>query len=203
MNKYALKVSDLKPGEGYKLGSGLVVPRPIGWVGTRAANGSTNLAPYSFFNMVCGEPPLFVFAPGRAARKDTLANVRETGEFTLNLVTEEVASAMNESAASFDHGVSEFDACGLTEVDSKLISAPMVGECKANFECKVTQITDIGHAERGMALVIGEAVMMHVREDIFDLETMRVDQINLKAVGRHAGNVYSRSTDQFEIVRPE
>jgi len=202
VNKYAMKVSELNPGEGYKIGTGLVVPRPIGWVGTRATDGTTNLAPYSFFNMVCAEPPMFVFAPARAARKDTLANVRETGEFTLNIVTEEVAEAMNATAASLDPGVSEFDACGLTAADSVLIDAPMVEECKANFECKVTQITDIGHAERGFALVVGEAVMMHIREDIFDLETMRVDQANLKAVGRHAGNVYSRSSNQYEIERP-
>jgi flavin reductase (DIM6/NTAB) family NADH-FMN oxidoreductase RutF len=202
VNKHALKVSDLNPGEGYKIGTGLVVPRPIGWVGTRAADGSTNLAPFSFFNMVCAEPPMFLFAPARGGRKDTLANVRETGEFTLNIVTEEVAEAMNATAASLDHGVSEFEAAGLTAVDSVAINVPMVDECKANFECIVTQITDIGHAERGFALVIGEAVMMHVRDDIFDLETMRVDQANLKAVGRHAGNVYSRSTDQYEIERP-
>ena len=202
MNKHVFRVSDLKPGEGYKIGSSLIVPRPIGWIGTRGGDGTTNLAPYSFFNMVSGSPPMFVFSPGRAGRRDTLSNVRETGEFTINIVTEEVAVAMNATAASLDHGDSEFVAGGVTEVASEMIGAPMVGECKANFECVVTQIVDIGHPADGNSLVIGEAVMMHVRDDVVDLATMRVDQANLKAVGRHAGNVYSRSTDQYEIERP-
>ncbi len=202
MKKHQLNVADLKPGEGYKIGSALIVPRPIGWIGTRDREGAANLAPYSFFNMVAGSPPMFVFSPGRGGRKDTLANVRETGEFTLNIVTEEVGEAMNLTAASIEAGESEFEHAGLTEVASERIGAPMVAECKANFECVVTQIVDIGHAEQGNALVIGEAVMMHVREDIIDLDTMRIDQPNLKALGRHAGNTYSRSTDQYDLTRP-
>lgn len=132
MKKHQFKVADLGPGEGYKLGSALVVPRPIGWVGTRDPEGAANLAPYSFFNMVAGSPPMFVFSPGRGGRKDTLANVRATGEFTLNIVTEEVGEAMNATAASLDGDVSEFEFAGVAEVDSVMIGAPMVAECKAN-----------------------------------------------------------------------
>lgn len=188
--------------EGYKIGSALIVPRPIGWIGTRDSDGVANLAPYSFFNMVSGSPPMFVFSPGRGGRRDTLANVRASGEFTVNVVTEEVGEAMNATAESLEAGVNEFEHAGLTEVAAKMIGAPMVAECKANFECVVTQIVEIGHSEQGNALVVGEAVMMHVREDIIDLETMRIDQPNLKALGRHAGNTYSRSTDQFDLTRP-
>lgn len=202
MKKHQLTVADLKNGEGYKIGSALIVPRPIGWVGTRDSDGIANLAPYSFFNMVAASPPMFVFSPMKGGRKDTLANVHETGEFTLNIVTEEVGEAMNMTAASLEAGVNEFEHAGLTEVASMMIEAPMVAECKANFECVVTQIVDIGNGDQGNALVIGEAVMMHVREDIIDLETMRIDQPNLKALGRHAGNTYSRSTDQYDLTRP-
>jgi flavin reductase (DIM6/NTAB) family NADH-FMN oxidoreductase RutF len=202
VKKHQFSVADLRPLEGYKIASALIVPRPIGWIGTRDSDGAVNLAPYSFFNMVAGTPPMFVFSPMRGGRKDTLSNVRETGEFTVNVVTEEVGEAMNLTAASLEAGVSEFDHAGVTEVAAELIGAPMVAECKANFECVVTQIVDIGHAEQGNALVIGEAVMMHVREDIIDLEKMRIDQPNLKALGRHAGNTYSRSTDQYDLTRP-
>ena len=166
--KRALTVADLLPGQGYEIPSALIVPRPIGWIGTRAADGTTNLAPYSFFNMVCGVPPMFVFSPGRSGRKDTLDNVRATGEFTINVVTEEVGEAMNATSASLPHGESRFAAAGLTEVDATMIQAPMVGECKANFECRVTQILDIGDAVHGSALVIGEALILHVRADVIE-----------------------------------
>lgn len=198
--KRRFRVDDLEGVDGYKLATGLIVPRPIGWIGTLDADGVPNVAPYSFFNVVSGLPPTFVFAPGRGGRKDTLANVREVGEFTINVVSEEVVEAMNASAASFPADVDEFEACGLTAVPSTSIRPPMVGECKANIECVVTQIVDIGHPDHGNALVIGEAVEIHVLESLLD--GTRVDQAALRAVGRHVGNTYSRATDLFDITRP-
>jgi len=198
--KRRFHVDDLEGVDGYKLATGLIVPRPIGWIGTLAADGVPNVAPYSFFNVVSGLPPTFVFAPGRGGRKDTLANVREVGEFTINVVSEEVVEAMNASSASFPADVDEFDACGLTAVPSTSVRPPMVGECKANIECVVTQIVDIGHPDHGNALVIGEAVEIHVLESLLD--GTRVDQAALRAVGRHVGNSYSRATDLFDITRP-
>ena len=198
--KRRFRVDDLEGVDGYKLATGLIVPRPIGWIGTLDAAGVPNVAPYSFFNVVSGLPPTFVFSPGRGGRKDTLANVREVGEFTINVVSEEVVEAMNASSASFPADVDEFEACGLTAVPSTSIRPPMVGECKANIECVVTQIVEIGHPDHGNALVIGEAVEIHVLESLLD--GTRVDQAALRAVGRHVGNGYSRATDLFEIVRP-
>ena len=199
-DKRRFSVSDLEGVDGYKLTTGLIVPRPIGWVGTISPDGVPNLAPYSFFNAVSGLPPTFVFSPGRGQRKDTLDNVREVGEFTLNIVTIEVAEAMNASSATFPPDVDEFAACGLTAVPSASIRPPMVGECKANIECVVTQIVDIGHAEIGNALVIGEAVEFHVADHLLD--GTRVDQAELRAIGRHAGNGYSHATDLFDLIRP-
>ena len=198
--KHHFRVDELQGVDGYKLATGLIVPRPIGWIGTVSADGTPNVAPYSFFNVVSGLPPSFVFAPGRGGRKDTLANVREVGEFTINVVTEEVVEAMNASSATFPADVDEFEACGLTAVPGLSVRPPMVGECKANFECVVTQIVDIGHPDHGNALVIGEAVEIHVSESLLD--GTRVDQAQLRAVGRHAGNTYSRATDLFDITRP-
>lgn len=198
--KQRFTVADLSGVDPYKLTTGLIVPRPIGWIGSISADGTPNLAPYSFFNAVSGMPPTFVFSPGRGGRKDTLANVREVGEFTINVVTAEVVEAMNATAASLPADVDEFDAAGLTAVPSTSIRPPMVGECKANIECVVIQIIDIGHPEAGNALVIGEAVEFHIAESILD--GTRIDQASLSAVGRHVGNQYSHATDLFEIVRP-
>jgi flavin reductase (DIM6/NTAB) family NADH-FMN oxidoreductase RutF len=201
MDKTRFTVADLTGADPYKLSTGLIVPRPIGWIGSISADGIANLAPYSFFNCVSGAPPTFVFSPGRGGRKDTLDNVREVGEFTVNIVTEEVAEAMNATSATHPADVDEFEAAGLTAVPSTSIRPPMVGECKANIECVVTQIVDIGHADHGNALVIGEAVEFHVAESILD--GTRVDQRELRAIGRHAGNGYSRSTDLFDLIRPD
>ena len=200
-DKRRFKVAELSGADPYKLTTGLIVPRPIGWIGSISADGIPNLAPYSFFNAVSGMPPMFVFSPGRGGRKDTLANVREIGEFTINVVTAEVADAMNATAASLPADVDEFAAAGLTAVPSSSVRPPMVGECKANIECVVTQIIDIGHPEAGNALVIGEAVEFHIVEEILD--GTRIDQAALRAIGRHAGNQYSHATDLFEIIRPD
>jgi flavin reductase (DIM6/NTAB) family NADH-FMN oxidoreductase RutF len=201
MTKKRFTVADLSGVDPYKLATGLVVPRPIGWIGSVSADGTPNLAPYSFFNCVAGVPPTFVFSPGRISRKDTLANVREMGEFTINIVTAEVVEAMNATAASFPADVNEFDAAGLTAVAAASVRPPMVGECKANIECTVTQIVDIGDDDFGNALVIGEAVEFHVAEELLD--GTRVDQAALRAVGRHAGNQYTHATDLFTLTRPD
>ncbi len=198
--KRRFDVAELDAVDGYKLATGLIVPRPIGWIGTLSASGVPNLAPYSFFNAVSGLPPTFVFAPGKGSRRDTLDNVREVGEFTINIVTVEVAEAMNASSASFEPGVDEFEACGLTAVASSSIRPPMVGECKANIECVVTQIVDVGDPVHGNALVLGEAVAFHVAERLLD--GTRIDQAELRAIGRHAGNSYSHATDLFDLTRP-
>lgn len=201
MNKTRFTVAELTGADPYKLTTGLIVPRPIGWIGTVSTDGVPNLAPYSFFNAVAGVPPTFVFSPGRGARKDTLANVREVPEFTINIVTAEVAAAMNATAATHPPEVDEFDAAGLEAVPSVSVRPPMVGECKANIECRVTQIVDVGHPAHGNALVIGEAVEFHIADHLLD--GTRVDQAALAAIGRHVGNAYSHATDLFEITRPD
>jgi flavin reductase (DIM6/NTAB) family NADH-FMN oxidoreductase RutF len=201
MPKIRFSVADLNGADPYKLTTGLIVPRPIGWIGSISSDGTPNLAPFSFFNAVSGNPPTFVFSPGRGSRKDTLDNVRAVGEFTINVVTEEVAAAMNATSATHPPEVDEFVAAGLTAVPSVSIRPPMVGECRANIECVVTQIIDIGHPERGNGLVIGEAVEFHVDDALLD--GTRVDQAELKAIGRHVGDMYSHSTDLFELRRPD
>jgi len=200
MTKKSFALEDLEGAEGYKLGSGLVVPRPIGWIGSIDADGKTNLAPYSFFNMVSGVPPTFVFAPGNSARRDTLNNIRAVPEFTINIVTDEVVEAMNATAASLEAGDSEFDLPGITAAPSRRVRPPMVAECKAVIECVLDDIVQVGDPANGNTLVVGHAVMFHVEEALLD--GTRVDQAELKAVGRHVGNAYSHTHQLFEIVRP-
>ncbi len=178
------------------------MPRPIGWIGTIDDEGRPNLAPYSFFNAVSGMPPTFVFAPAAGTRRDTLDNVRTTREFTVNIVTEVVAEAMNATAASLPAGIDEFEHSGLTAVTGSEVAAPLVAEARANFECRVVDIVDIPDSA-AHTLVIGIASVIHIDNNLLDAEKLHVDQANLGAIGRHAGTLYSRSSDQFSLDRPE
>ncbi len=205
--KRTYDVANLDPGEAYKLGSGLTVPRPIGWIGTVSAEGVRNLAPYSFFNMVAMYPPTFVVAPTFTGRKDTLDNLESTGVFTVNIVTEETVVAMNATSATFPADVDEFEQCGLTAVRADTSDAPLVAEAVANFECSVVQSLPVGRRADGPGrsgtLVIGEAQRIHVAERVSD-DHFHIDPHDLRAVGRLAGGWYSRTADSlFRIDRPD
>lgn len=153
----------------------IVAPRPIGWISTRSASGVFNLAPYSFFNAFCDVPPIVGFAC-TGQRKDTVNNVESTGEFVFNLVTRELAEAMNSTSAPVAPDVSEFALAGVTPVMSKLVSVPRVAESPVSFECKCTGIQRLkaadGH-EVSAWLVLGEVIGVHIdqallRDGIYD-----------------------------------
>src|ERR1700679_2745368 len=166
--------SDLPYSEFYNLLISSVVPRPIAWVSTVNAAGQPNLAPFSFFNAVCADPPLLAFAPGlRRPRqpdavhgevKDTLRNVRETKEFVVNTVTYELAEAMNLTSGESDASVNEFDLPTITPKPSTIGRPPCVAESPVSFECKVYQILDFSPAPTSSSLVLGEIVCIHVSE---------------------------------------
>ena len=188
----------------YKLLIGLVVPRPIGWIGSVSASGVRNLAPFSFFNAVAASPPTVLFSTIRAggARKDTLANVEETGVFTVNVVTEETVEAMNVTSGRYEPSVDEFELAGLTAVSGSVVAAPMVAEAKANLECRLSQVVPIGtDGPMAASIVIGEVVRVHVEGSILD--GTRIDQEALRAVGRMGGPTYTRTRDLFSLERPE
>lgn len=186
----------------YKLLIGSIVPRPIAFVSTVSAEGMYNLAPFSFFNAVCSEPPVITFATGfRVPPKDTLANVRATGEFVVNIVSEEIAEAMNLCSGDYPAGVSEFEISRLTPVASDLVRAPRVQESHVNMECKVLQIVDISTRPMGGSLVIGEVLRFHIDESI--ATNLRIDPEKLRAIGRMGGNEYTRTRDRFQMVRPQ
>ena len=186
---------------GYKILIGSVVPRPIAFVSTISAEGTFNLAPFSFFNAICGEPPVVCFAPThRDPPKDTLANVRATGEFVVNIVTEEIAEKMNLCSGEYPSSVDEFALSGLTPVASDLVRPPRVGESRVNMECKLMQILDISTRPMGGSLVIGEVIRFHIDDALID--DFRIDPDQLRAIGRMGGTSYTRTRDRLDMIRP-
>ncbi len=197
-------IIDPKSFEGFnRVLTGVIVPRPIAFVSTMSKSGQINVAPYSFFNAVAYDPPTIVFSSSRRAgdkSKDTLAHIEETGEFVVNIVVDEIAEAMNQTAAEYPTDVSEFQIAGLTPVPSQQVSAPRVAESPVNMECRLQQVVPIGEGSHEHGLVIGQVVLLHIRDDIIDGH--RINHANLKPTGRLAGNMYCHTSDVFEMVRP-
>ncbi|MBS1272317.1 MAG: hypothetical protein MAGBODY4_01458 [Candidatus Marinimicrobia bacterium] len=191
--------------DNYKLLIGSVVPRPIAFVSSQNADGRLNLAPFSFFNAVCPNPPTIMFAPvNRSAdgtRKDTLLNILETEEFVVNIVTEDIAENMNIAATEYPKQYNEFEEAGLTPAPSVKITPPRVKESPINFECKLTKHVSIG--EDGTPgsgnVIIGEVVYFHVADDLY--HEGRIDLEKLKPIARLAGDDYCRVTDLFAMPR--
>jgi len=181
--------------------TGVIVPRPIAFVSTMSPDGEVNLAPYSFFNAVSYSN--VVFSSSRHVgnkSKDTLRNIEETGEFVVNIVVASIAEAMNATAAEYPEGEDEFGIAGLRHAPSQIVKPPRVAESPVNIECKLDQIVQIGSGAHEHGLVIGTILLMHVRDDVIDGH--RIDQAKLMATGRMAGNMYCRTNDRFEMVRP-
>ena len=188
----------------YKLMSGSILPRPIGWISTMDSQGNHNLAPFSFFNAICPDPPHLLFCTSYregGSPKDTLANVRETGEFVVNIVTETFGEAMNITATDFLSSIDEFDAAGLTMTPAMAVRPARVADSPIHFECKVTQIVELGDHNGGGAVVIGEIVHIHVDETVLWAGD-KIDLEKLQPVGRLSGSSYCRVTDIYDMVRP-
>ena len=186
----------------YKLMIGSVVPRPIAFVSTVSASGGFNVAPFSFFNVVCAEPPTVAFTTGyREPRKDTYVNIKATGEFVVNIVSEEIAENMNLTSGDYAHGVDEFVVSGLTPVACDVVRAPRVKESRVSMECRMTQILDISERPMGASMILGEVVRFHLEDGMVD--NFRVDPDKLRAVGRMGGNDYTRTRDRFAMIRPK
>lgn len=192
------------PNDVYKLMVGAIVPRPIAFVSTLSAAGVRNLAPFSFFTAVSANPPVICFSPMVRAsdgqRKDTLHNIEATGEFVVNVVSEEFARQMNQCSAEFPPDVDEFAISGLTPVASELVKPPRVRESHIQMECRLLQVVHVSPKPLGGSLVLGEVLRFHVDETLFD--DFRIDPGRLRAIGRMGGPIYARTTDRFEMPRP-
>lgn len=193
------------PANIYKLMVGAIVPRPIAFVSTRAADGTLNLAPFSFFTGVSADPPVICFSPmirgSDGARKDTLRNVELTGEFVVNVVSEEFVRQMNICSAEFPPEVDEFQASGLTPMPSDVVTPPRVKESHISMECRLLQIVDVSAKPLGGSIVLGEVVRFHVDDALLD--NYRIDPDKLRPVGRMGGPTYTRTTDRFDLERPK
>ena len=196
--------SDLLHQDLYGLLLNAVAPRPIAWVSTMSAKGQLNLAPFSFFNVVCVDPPLLAFAPGLRAHgeaKDTLRNIRETKEFVVNIVTFALTEAMNLTSGEYDASVNEFELAKLTPQPSQLVRPPRVGESPVSFECRLHQIVDFSPKPTSGSLVIGEIVCIHLSDA--HLKDGKLDRNSLDLIGRMGGIQYTRTTQRFELARPK
>jgi flavin reductase (DIM6/NTAB) family NADH-FMN oxidoreductase RutF len=182
----------------------IIAPRPIGWISTKGADGSTNLAPYSFFNAFCYTPPIIGFSS--VGQKDSMRNAKECGEFVWNLATETLAQAMNQTCATVPYGVDEFDLAGLTKLPSTLVGPPRVAESPVHFECKVTEIIHLkdqngNHVEN--YLILGEVVAVHILKAL--LKDGIFDTFNANIIVRAGGpSAYARirPESRFDMKRP-
>ncbi len=191
----------------YKLLIGCIVPRPIAFVSTKSSEGILNLAPFSFFMGVCANPPTLAFSISQkgsgGGTKDTLANIRETKEFVVNVVSEEMGERMNITAAEFPSHIDEFKVAGFTPIASDKISVPRVKESPIQMECRLSQIVEINSSQPlGASVVFGEIICFHLAEEIYD-NNFHIDIAALQPIGRLAGNSYSRTNDRFDLVRPK
>jgi flavin reductase (DIM6/NTAB) family NADH-FMN oxidoreductase RutF len=184
----------------------LVAPRPIGWIGTVSAQGTENLAPFSYFNAFSADPPIVGFAPNaklEGGAKDTLANVRDVPEFTASVVSMALAAAMNETSRVLPAGESEFRRAGLTSAPSRSVSPPHVGEARAVLECRVIEIATLPTRAggRGSHLVLGEVIGIYVDDAL--IRNGRVDSLALAQVARLGYFDYCRVDSLFELPRPD
>ena len=188
--------------ETYKLMVSTVTPRPIAWVVSQDARGLLNAAPFSFFNVLSGDPAVVAIGignrkPGQA--KDSRANICETGEFVVNLVSEANAEAMNITGIEFDSSVNELEQAGLTTLPSTRVKPPRIAESPVALECHLMQIIDLGES----GLVLGRVRAMHVRDEfVLDAAKYYIDTPNLKLLGRmHGRGWYARTSDLFDMPR--
>jgi flavin reductase (DIM6/NTAB) family NADH-FMN oxidoreductase RutF len=180
-----------------------VVPRPIGWISSWGADGSANLAPYSYFNAVSSTPILVAVSVGRRKGdpKDTLLNLRARGSFCVNVVSEPLLEAMNATAAEVGPDVDEFELAGVERCVSERVDAPYVAECAAVLECEVFKEVDLTPSAN--VLIIGEVVGVRVRGSLPMLEgTMQVDSTALAPVGRMSGAEYMLLRGTRQLERP-
>lgn len=186
----------------YRLLTNFVVPRPIALVTTRAGTGHDNAAPMSFFNVFAQEPPLLIL--GLQAReggleKDTTVNIRRTGEFVVNMVDLAIADKMIICGVNLDPGVDELKLAGLTGIPARQVGACRIAESPCAMECRLERIIDYPNR----AIVIGQVVQMHVRDDCLDAAGRYVDPQTYQTIARMHGDSYIVSDRQFELKKPQ
>jgi len=187
----------------YKLLTGSIIPRPIGWISTIDQNGVNNLAPFSYFNMIGDDPPHVMFSTRRDnnTNKDTLNNVLATKQFVVNMVTEDLVEQMNATAQVLPAEVDEFQLVGVTPIVSTKIKPMRVQESPIQFECEMVHHYFLeNHKQGGACIVIGRIVMMHIDESVL-LDNYKINMETYKPIARLAGSNYSKIGEVFSIKR--
>ena len=182
----------------------IITPRPIGWISTQSDDGVANLAPYSFFNGIAYDPPQVMFSstgtkPDQGDTKDSLANIRHSGVFCVNIVEFSAREAMNASSETLGREVDEFAHAGLEPVECKTINCPRVSGAPAALECTLTQIIDL--PGRNNRIVLGQVTGIHIRDNC--LNGGRFDVSTYQPLARLGYRDYSRVTEVFELTRPD
>lgn len=187
----------------YKLLTGIVIPRPIGWISSISQDGIYNLAPFSYFNAVGDDPPHVMFSTmrGNDTNKDTLNNVLTTKQFVVNMVTEELVEQMNMTAQALPPNESEFDLAGLTPIASTLVKSPRVKESTIAMECELVHHYELeNHKYGGATILIGKVVLFHIDDNML-LPDFKINLETYKPVSRLAGSNYSKLGEIFSVKR--
>ena len=182
---------------------GVALPRPIAFISTAGENGIYNLAPYSFFIPLSAKPAIVGVGIGRkrdGSKKDTLVNIEFSRDFVINVVTESLAEAMNQTSGEYPPEVDEFQVAKLTPEKADLVKAPMVAESPVRMECRLLQILEYGEFPSIHNFVIGEVIRVHVKDEFW--ADGEIQSSRLKTIGRMGGDFYCRTADVFEMKRP-
>lgn len=185
-----------------------VIPRPIAWISSKDIDGNHNLSPFSYFNIVCEDPPMVMFATTGAhesgGAKDTLNNVEETKEFTVNLVSYSSRDAMNVTAIGFSRGINEFDMAEVAHLPGELIQTHRVKESPISLECIYHQSIQLpipDDANLINRMVLGEVVGIHLDPNILT-QDKRIDTSKLNLIARLGYNNYTKIKAHFKLKSP-
>ena len=198
-------LAELPTAERFHLMTRVVAPRPIAFVSSLDAQGQGNLAPFSYFNIGGSNPASCVICPilnRQGEPKDTLLNIRETGEYTISIVSRTMAKRMNQASWTYPRAVDEFDETGFSRAKSKLVKPPWVAESPVGIECRMYQIVEHGSGALSGSFIIGEMLYMHIADEV--LTDGLPDNAKLEQVSRLGASYYSSITldNLFEMQRP-
>jgi flavin reductase (DIM6/NTAB) family NADH-FMN oxidoreductase RutF len=200
-----LDFSALSARDAYAWMTTTILPRPIAWVSTIAADGKANLAPFSFFQGITANPPTLMFVPVNTRDglpKDTLRNIEATKEFVVNVVPFALAEKMNATAALLPYGESEFAAFGIAAEPSSRVRPARVAGSPVAYECALHSIVRIGEGPLAANVVFGRILYAHVSDTVLGADGFP-DAGKLDLVGRLGREDYARTTDQFGLKRPD
>ena len=200
-----LDFTSLKPRDAYGWMISTILPRPIAWVSTISLDGKTNLAPFSFFQGVTSNPPTLLFVPVNTrdgTKKDTVRNIEQVPEFVVNLVPFAFAEKMNACSAMLPYGESEFEAFVIESTPSEVIRPPRVAGVPIAFECTLDRFVHVGEGPLAAHVVFGRIQLAHVADAVLGADG-KPDPAKLDLIGRLGGETFSRTTERFDLKRPD